>query len=178
MALSIGYTTGSDEHLADIVVLQERLGVVGIHACNYTKVHNDAENDHKVELPFMSMARVIDRLQEAKNKHYQNSYSKRGVLSIFFNMERKWDRMDKQIFSDLSNAASETFLDTCIDLAAYAVKLCAWICARRPEMYRQLLQSVEEEGVAAGTLAPAPPVNWQRKCRSLPNEEPADEEGN
>ena len=134
-----------------ILRLQKALGVP---QGDYPNVNTGAQRDHRVELPIMHMAKVVQQLADAKNKVYDNSYSKRGLFSIFFNMERKWERVVSQVFNgnSLRDAMSETFLDTCVDLAAYATKLCGWICARRPDLYLRLLQATAKECRDAGII--------------------------
>ncbi len=123
----------------------------------YKDINLQAHGDHRVEIPFNQMARIIDVLQTAKNKHYDNSYSKRGLFSIFFNVERKYERLVSMLFSnsELSASDSETLLDTVVDLGAYIVKMAGWICARRPDLFAKLLDSVQREAVSAGLATPS-----------------------
>lgn len=127
---------------------------LGVPQDDYPNANTQSNSDHRVELPIMHMAKVIQMLADAKNKVYDNSYSKRGLFSIFFNMERKWERVVSQVFNGKSvrDSVGETFLDTCVDLAAYSVKLCGWICARRPDLYLRLLQSTAKECRDAGII--------------------------
>lgn len=127
-----------------------KLGMPPVNG-DFTVLNREAQTDHRVEVSFMDMASLVNKLQNAKNVLYDNSYSKRGLFSIFFNMERKWQRMDNQLFKGLGDAASEGFLDTCVDLAAYSMKLCAWICARSPKAYLKLTQMVQAEVESNGT---------------------------
>jgi hypothetical protein len=118
----------------------------------YDNVNKLAERDHRVEVDHYSVAVMIFVLRAAKNVHYDNSYSKRGLFSIFFNMERKWERLAAQLFNDHGDAASETFVDTIVDLAAYAIGMVGWLCARQPAAYIKLLQAIDREAVAVGLL--------------------------
>jgi hypothetical protein len=106
---------------------------------------NDKQPDHRLELDFMVVASMMNTLQTAKNVHYDNSWSKRGMLSMFMNVERKYERLDTQIFSELGDAGSETFMDTLGDFAVYAVKMFAWYAARNPQAYLRWMLEVQKE---------------------------------
>lgn len=142
--LEIKHQPVSPEEAGEIKRLE---AVLDCPRYDYAQHNRTAQADHRVEIPMMVMAQVGNRLQLAKNVHYDNSYSKRGLFSIFFNMERKWERSVSQIFGGrtVGDTASESFVDTCIDLAVYSIKMCAWICARRPDLYQKLLGSVVRE---------------------------------
>lgn len=121
-------------------------------------LQNASQPDHRVELDFMLAASIVNTLQTAKNAHYDNSYSKRGLLSIFFNMERKWERIDKGIFHSIGDAGSETFMDTLGDMAAYSMKLFAWYAIRNPVAYSKWLNTVRKEAEAVNPFIPNPQV--------------------
>ena len=128
---------------------------------------NNQTPDHRIELDFMMAASFVNTLQAAKNVHYDNSYSKRGLLSIFFNVERKWLRIDKQLFSDtMDDAGSETFMDTLGDFAAYAMKMFAWYAVRNPVAYYKWLEMVRKECQAVGLMPPVvePPLTHPCGC--------------
>lgn len=125
------------------------------------RMNFDANRDHRVEENFMRVAKYVNLLQLAKNVYYDNSWSKRGLLSMFFNMERKWERIAAQIantasMDDLGDHNGETFVDTCVDLAAYSMKLCAWVFVRRPDLYKRFLETLTSELEKAKMLAPQP----------------------
>lgn len=138
----------------DSIEIRAAETLLGCPQYAYKELNKEALTDHRVELPFSIISGVVERLATAKNVNYDNSYSKRGILSIFFNLERKWERIDKQIFSgkSLVDLTTETFLDTCIDLAAYSMKMCAWICTRRPDLYLKLLRVTHQECLSVGTI--------------------------
>lgn len=106
---------------------------------------NHEHPDHRLELDFMVVASMMNTLQTAKNVHYDNSWSKRGMISMFMNVERKYERLDTQIFSEVGDAGSETFMDTLGDFAVYAVKMFAWYAARNPQAYLRWMLSVQKE---------------------------------
>ena len=122
--------------------------------------------DHNPELDFIRVCQSLAMLQHAKGVHYKNSYSKHGLMSIFFNLSRKYDRWENQLFHGTGDAPSESVLDTLADLAVYAVKQFAWVAARQPQAYLKWLESVEREMVAVGLptsqIDPMAPANLHK----------------
>lgn len=91
-------------------------------------------------------------LQKQKGAMYGRSYCKHGDLSIFFNLERKWDRIsnmvDKAIASGNLNlldsevtTATESFADTVIDLANYSLLWVGYIYEKHPEVFDAFIKS-------------------------------------
>lgn len=149
--LELRYVKATKDDVNDIKSLSEALG------CpydDYQTWHDLAEADHKPEVPMLVIAHIGDRLQKAKNVHYKNSWSKRGIFSCFFNMERKWERFVESVFggTTVMDTASEAFMDTILDLAVYSMKLVGWVAARRPDLYRKMLRSVALEVQSVGQL--------------------------
>lgn len=64
---------------------------------------------------------------------------------MFMNVERKYERLDTQIFNEIGDAGSETFMDTLGDFAVYAVKMFAWYAARNPQAYLRWMLEVQQE---------------------------------
>ena len=92
------------------------------------------------------------RLQNDKGQLYGRSYCRHGSLSVFFNLERKWDRISNimtramrdgtdSLYSGESDTATETFLDTVVDLSVYSLMWVGLIREERPEMYQRFLKS-------------------------------------
>lgn len=90
------------------------------------------------------------KLQNDKGRVYGRSYAKHGDVSIFLNVERKFDRisniMDRAmreglniLHSEASSTATETFLDTVVDLGLYALMWVGYIKAEYPEEYQRFL---------------------------------------
>lgn len=123
----------------------------------YAITQNNNNPDHRIELDYMLVSSFLNTLQEAKNVHYNNSWSKRGLLSMFMNVERKWERVDHQLFNDIGDAGSEAFIDTLGDLAVYATKMFAWYAARSPVAYARWLESVRKEAEAVGQITQPQP---------------------
>ena len=90
------------------------------------------------------------KLQNDKGRVYGRSYAKHGDVSIFLNVERKFDRisniMDRAIreglntlHSEASSTATETFLDTVVDLGLYSLMWVGYIKDEYPEEYQKFL---------------------------------------
>lgn len=92
------------------------------------------------------------KLQNEKGRVYGRSYAKHGDLSIFFNLERKWDRIYnimervmkegmESLYSESSSTPTETFLDTVVDLGMYSLMWAGFIKETHPEMFEQFMHS-------------------------------------
>lgn len=90
------------------------------------------------------------KLQNDKGRVYGRSYAKHGDVSIFLNVERKFDRisniMDRAmreglntLHSEVSSTATETFLDTVVDLGLYSLMWVGYIKDEFPEEYQRFL---------------------------------------
>lgn len=90
------------------------------------------------------------KLQNDKGRVYGRSYAKHGDVSIFLNVERKFDRisniMDRAmreglntLHSEASSTATETFLDTVVDLGLYSLMWVGYIKDEYPEEYQKFL---------------------------------------
>ena len=96
---------------------------------------------------------VIMELQAQKSSFYGRSYCRHGELSIFFNTERKWDRllniMEKAIdtgnmnnlYTDNSGTPTETFFDTLIDLASYSLLWVGYVFENHPEVFEKFIET-------------------------------------
>lgn len=96
---------------------------------------------------------LILQLQKQKSSAYGRSYCRHGDLSIFFNVERKWDRisniMEKAIKSGNVNSLyskefdtpTENFFDTIIDLASYSLLWAGYITETHPEVLENFIKT-------------------------------------
>lgn len=100
----------------------------------------------------LGMMPVLLKLQNDKARLYGRSWCKHGDMSAFFNVERKWDRisnimdnaMDKgleTLHSKESSTATETFLDTVIDLGLYGMMWAGFIAENHPEEFDAFMVS-------------------------------------
>lgn len=92
------------------------------------------------------------KLQNDKGNIYGRSYAKHGELSIFFNMERKWDRIANimervmkegldTLHSESSSTPTETFLDTVVDLGLYSLMWAGYIKENYPAEYEKFVEN-------------------------------------
>ena len=88
-------------------------------------------------------------LQRQKGRLYGRSYCNHGDLSIFMNLERKWDRLTTMMSSAIENgvkglykkgSATESFVDTVADLATYGLLWLGYICETQPNEFHKFLQ--------------------------------------
>ena len=88
-------------------------------------------------------------LQAQKAEVYGRSYCRHGDLSIFFNVERKWDRISNIMEKAMKNGTgtlhdegtpTETFVDTVVDLASYGLLWIGYIMESHPEAYQKFLE--------------------------------------
>ena len=94
---------------------------------------------------------AILELQLQKSSVYGRSYCRHGELSIFFNTERKWDRllnimekaMKNNSISDLHSegTATETFFDTLVDLASYSLLWIGYIVEQDPSTLEKFIKA-------------------------------------
>lgn len=106
-----------------------------------TSLNHDNKN-------MLSILPDILKLQNEKERVYGRSWCKHGDLSAFFNLERKWDRIQNimeramkegtdTLFSAESGTPTETILDTIIDLGCYSIMWAGYIKERYPELFEQ-----------------------------------------
>ena len=87
-------------------------------------------------------------LQDDKGKLYGRSYARHGDISIFMNVERKFDRLANMMESAMKNGTdklyemgteTETFLDTVADLAIYSTMWVGYIKENHPEVWESFV---------------------------------------
>lgn len=113
---------------------------------------NDQSNFCVDNINLLEMLPKLLKLQNDKGNLYGRSYAKHGDLSIFFNLERKWDRianiMDKamkngvdSLHTEASETPTETFMDTVVDLGLYALMWAGYIREKHPEAFKKFVHS-------------------------------------
>ena len=98
---------------------------------------------------------VLLRLQSQKAQYYGRSYCRHGQYSIFFNMERKWDRISnmveaslqpgakKELLNPQNGTATENFLDTIMDLASYGLLWAGFLLENHPNLIDDFIRKNE-----------------------------------
>ena len=95
---------------------------------------------------------AILELQAQKSSVYGRSYCRHGQISIFFNAERKWDRISHMIdevirggklsnMENLQGTPTETFFDTVVDLASYSLLWVGYIMENCPVVWENFLKT-------------------------------------
>ena len=116
---------------------------------SYLDSQNELSEDN---INSMLMLPAILELQNQKSLIYGRSYCKHGDTSIFFNVERKWDRVENifskalqtgvsKLYSKDSATPTETFVDTVVDLANYSILWASYIRTEYPEEWEKFLES-------------------------------------
>ena len=116
---------------------------------SYLDSQNELSEDN---INIMLMLPAILELQNQKSLIYGRSYCKHGDTSIFFNVERKWDRGEiifsealqtgvSKLYSKDSATPTETFVDTVVDLANYSILWASYIRTEHPEEWEKFLES-------------------------------------
>ena len=100
----------------------------------------------------LQMLPFLLKLQNDKARLYGRSWCKHGDMSAFFNIERKWDRISnimenamenglETLHSKESATATETFLDTVVDLGLYGLMWSGFIAEKHPEEFDAFMES-------------------------------------
>lgn len=123
----------------------------------FEKIIYDVENDNytdtgierkRIEL----MLSIVERIHHMKSETYGQSWKKRGwSVSIFSNISRKFDRLEKIFSNSLSiikyvegvnidNNSEEFIFDTFLDLGVYCLLACTEIMDKHPELFKNWLE--------------------------------------
>ncbi len=90
------------------------------------------------------------KLQNDKGLIYGRSFCRHGEISIFMNLDRKYDRISNimskamtqgtdTLHSEQSATPTETFLDTIVDLAIYSLMWTGYIRDLYPDEYKKFI---------------------------------------
>ena len=79
-------------------------------------------------------------LHEAKENVYKLSFCRRGIVGIWMNVSRKYDRIDAMASEE--NYRDFTFIDTLFDVAVYALKFVAILRKLYPAAFDKWLKNV------------------------------------
>lgn len=84
-------------------------------------------------------------LQYSKEGTYGDSWAKRGELGIFFNIGRKFDRLENIILNGARDEVGESEIDTIADMANYALLWLTHIMREHPDRYNAWLADTQKE---------------------------------
>lgn len=117
----------------------------------YREVLADEKELHEDNLKVQTIIPYLLKLQNQKESFYGNSWRQYGDMSAFFNLARKWNRIEtimqtamqqgtEHLFDESSQLATETILDTIADLALYGLMWSADIAQRYPNLWERFLE--------------------------------------
>lgn len=101
-------------------------------------------------IAIMEMMPKLLKLQNDKGRVYGRSYLKYGEISTFMNVGRKFDRIENimkkametgtdSLHGEASRTATETLLDTIVDMGLYSIMWAGYIKEMYPEEYNRFL---------------------------------------
>lgn len=108
-----------------------------------------------VDLRFLSFALKVNKIIiHDKSPEYKDSWRKRGLVGIYHNLCRKWDRIEnvfederlsggRELNVDLLSEGDESIVETVADLFAYTGKCMAYFGYK--EEYRPMLRAWEKK---------------------------------
>lgn len=78
---------------------------------------------------------ALSKLQYKKEQTYGNSWEKRGEMGVFFNVARKFDRVESMTLYEAKDAVGESKMDTIGDLAVYSLLWLTYSLRKDPEEF-------------------------------------------
>lgn len=84
---------------------------------------------------------VLSNVQYKKEGTYGNSWEKRGELEVFFNVARKFDRLENIMLKGATDEVGESHADTVADLANYGLLWMTYILREKPELFFNWLEN-------------------------------------
>jgi len=82
------------------------------------------------------------KLQNDKEATYGSSWCKRGEQEIFFNISRKFDRVEKMLLGSSSDKVGEPMIETIGDMAIYSLLWVTYIKTHRPTEYKAWVDKI------------------------------------
>lgn len=82
------------------------------------------------------------KLQYHKEGAYGDSWAKRGELEVFFNISRKFDRLENIMLNGALDEVDESYVDTVADLANYGLLWLTFIAREKPELFTNWVNSI------------------------------------
>jgi len=83
----------------------------------------------------------LSEIQYKKEGTYGRSFCKRGEMDIFFNMARKFDRLENMMLHDKKDEVGEGKTDTVGDEANYGMLWMTYILREKPELFKNWLKN-------------------------------------
>lgn len=88
---------------------------------------------------------MANKLHEAKEKIYDKSFARRGIVGVWMNVARKYDAIDT--LGRMNGYFNTTMIDALMDVAVYALKMIVTIHKLRPDVFQEWYEKVYQQYV-------------------------------
>ena len=88
---------------------------------------------------------ILNMLHTEKEKIYNLSFCRRGMVGVFMNLARKWDNIENMATKE--DYFQVAFIDALFDIATYALKTIIIIAGISPQTFIKWLENVYCENV-------------------------------
>lgn len=120
------YLPDIDSHLLDTIIsIHFELPQMGID-------ENEVREDN---LLMTAVFVVLSQLQYSKEGTYGRSWCKRGELDVFFNLARKFDRLENMMINGSKDEVGEPMIDTVGDEANYGLLWMTLFLRKHPKVF-------------------------------------------
>lgn len=89
---------------------------------------------------FNTLVIILSMLHTEKERIYNLSFCKRGLVGVFMNLARKWDNIENMAKKE--DYFQVAFIDALFDIAAYALKMVIIITGISPQTFIKWLENV------------------------------------
>jgi len=83
---------------------------------------------------------ILNMLHTEKEKIYNLSFCRRGLVGVFMNLARKWDNIENMATKE--DYFQTAFIDALFDIAAYSLKMIIIIIDLNPQIFIKWLDNV------------------------------------
>ena len=94
---------------------------------------------------------MLGLMHYAKEKIYNLSFCRRGMVGVFMNLARKWDNIENMATKE--DYFQVAFIDALFDIATYALKTIIIIAGISPQTFIKWLENVYCENVGVPILS-------------------------
>lgn len=84
---------------------------------------------------------VLSQLQYSKEGTYGRSWCKRGDLDVFFNLARKFDRLENMVLNESKDEVGEPLIDTVGDEANYGLLWMTLFLRKHPKVFLEWIKN-------------------------------------
>jgi len=102
------------------------------------KAENELREDN---LLMTAVFVVLSQLQYSKEGTYGRSWCKRGELDVFFNLARKFDRLENMMINEAKDEVGEPLIDTVGDEANYGLLWMTLFLRKHPKVFLEWIKN-------------------------------------